>query len=376
MPATSAPTASLLGLNRDELAATLAEWGESAFRVKQVLEWVFRRRATSIEAMSNLSRGLRERLAERFTLRGMSITSVTGSRDTTRKFLLRLHDGRYIETVLIPASPALYGGRADRRTLCVSSQVGCAYDCKFCASGLAGFTRNLSAAEIVEQVVQVEAHTGERVDNIVFMGMGEPLANLTNLARAIEILNADWGIGIGARHMTVSTSGLAPQIKKLAELPLQIRLAISLHGASDEVREKIMPVNRKYPLAELFAALEEWTARRKQRITFEYILIDGVNDGLDQARLLAGHARKLDALVNLIPYNTVEGLPWQRPSETRQDAFKDVLVRAGVMTTLRREKGHDIAAACGQLRLKQETEQGIIESPVKQRGEAAAPAGV
>ncbi len=355
---------SLLGTTLDELVAMFADWEQTAYRARQVVEWTFRRRVTSLDDMTNLSRELRAKLAEKFTLRTMTLESVTGSKDTTRKYLLRLHDGRFVETVLIPASPALYGDRADRRTLCVSSQVGCAYDCKFCASGLAGFTRNLSAGEIVEQVVQVEAQSGERVDNIVFMGMGEPLANLTNLLKAIEILNAHWGIGIGARHMTVSTSGLAPQIRKLAEFPLQIRLAISLHGASDDVRDKIMPVNRKYPLAELFSALDVWTSGRKQRITLEYILIEGVNDGLDQAHLLADHARRLDSLVNLIPYNTVDGLEWKRPSETRQDAFKEVLVRAGIMTTLRREKGHDIAAACGQLRLKQETALGIIDSPI------------
>ncbi|HYF34691.1 MAG TPA: 23S rRNA (adenine(2503)-C(2))-methyltransferase RlmN, partial [Prosthecobacter sp.] len=178
------------------------------------------------------------------------------------------------------------------------------------------------------------------------------------------VLNAEWGIGIGARHMTVSTSGLAPQIKKLADFPLQIRLAISLHGASDDVRDQIMPVNKKYRLAELFEALQYWRAKRKQHITLEYILIEGVNDGLDQARLLAKRARSIEAKVNLIPYNTVEGLPWNRPSEPQQDAFRDVLTNAGVTATLRREKGHDIAAACGQLRLKQETELGIIESPV------------
>lgn len=363
---------SLLGTSLDELTALFAEWGQTGYRAKQVAEWVFRRRVTTLDEMTNLSRELRAKLAEKFALRTMAIQSVTGSKDTTRKYLLRLHDGRFVETVLIPASPALYGDRADRRTLCVSSQVGCAYDCRFCASGLAGFTRNLSAGEIVEQVVQIEAHAGERVDNIVFMGMGEPLANLTNLTKAIEILNAHWGINIGARHMTVSTSGLAPQIRKLADFPLQIRLAISLHGASDEVRDKIMPVNRKYPLPELFDALDCWTARRKQRITLEYILIDGVNDMLEQAHLLARHARRLNALVNLIPYNTVEGLPWKRPGEAQQDAFKDILVKAGIMTTLRREKGHDIAAACGQLRLKQETELGIIESPAKENRVAAA----
>ena len=355
---------SLLGMTPGEVEALIKEMGEPGFRAKQVVEWTFVRRVADIEAMTNLPKALRERLKERLVTRTMSIATVSGSADTTRKFLLKLHDGRYVETVLIPANPALYGGKSDRRTLCVSSQVGCAYDCKFCASGLAGFTRNLTDGEIVEQIVQVEAHTGERVDNLVFMGMGEPLANFSNLIKAIEILNAEWGIGIGARHMTVSTSGLAPQIQKLADFPLQIRLAISLHGARDPVRDQIMPVNRKYPLAELFGALEAWNAKRKQFLTFEFILIEDVNDSLDQARLLAKRARSVNAKVNLIPYNTVDGLPWKRPSEQRQEAFLAVLTSAGVTATLRREKGHDIAAACGQLRLKQETSEGIIESPI------------
>jgi len=362
-PATAAPQA-LLGMKPEEIAAVFAELGQPAFRAKQLVEWVFAKRAASFDEMTNLPKPLREALATRFVTRSLQIATVTGSKDTTRKFLLKLHDGRFVETVLIPANPALYGGKSDRRTLCVSSQVGCAYDCKFCASGLAGFTRNLTTAEIVEQIVQVEAHSGERVDNLVFMGMGEPLANFSNVTKAVEILNAEWGIGIGARHMTISTSGLAPQIEKLADFPLQIRLAISLHGATDPVRDQIMPVNRKYPLAELFAALEQWNSKRKQFLTFEFILIEDINDSLEQAKALAARARRVNAKVNLIPYNTVDGLPWKRPSEARQDAFLKVLTDAGVTATLRREKGHDIAAACGQLRLKQETQLGIIESPI------------
>ena len=345
----------------------MTELGEPAFRAKQVIDWTFAKRAISIEAMTNLPKGLRQTLTERYVTRTMTINTVTGSKDTTRKFLLKLHDGRFVETVLIPANPALYGEASDRHTLCVSSQVGCAYDCKFCASGLAGFTRNLTAAEIVEQIVQVEAFSGERMDNLVFMGMGEPLANYSNVTKAIEILNSEWGIGIGARHMTVSTSGLAPQIKRLADFPLQIRLAISLHGASDEVRNKIMPVNQKHNLDELFEALAYWRSKRKQHITFEYILIKDVNDGMDQAHRLAKRAKGLDAKVNLIPYNTVQGLAWERPSEEVQDAFRDALLNAGVKATLRREKGHDIAAACGQLRLRQETADGIIESPIPEK---------
>lgn len=362
--ATSPALPSLLGMMPEEIGTVMAELGEPKFRTKQVVEWTFAKRAIDVESMSSLSKTLRQTLSEKFVTRSMRIATVTGSDDTTQKFLLRLHDGRYVETVLIPANPNLYGDKSDRRTLCVSSQVGCAYDCKFCASGLAGFTRNLTAGEIVEQIVQVEAYAKARVDNLVFMGMGEPLANFSNVTKAIEILNAEWGIGIGARHMTVSTSGLAPQIKKLADFPMQIRLAISLHGASDEVRNKIMPVNQKYPLAELFEALQYWRSKRKQHITLEYILIEGINDSLEQARLLAKRALSIQAKVNLIPYNTVDGLPWTRPSEAQQDAFRDMVVNGGVNATLRREKGHDIAAACGQLRLKQETELGIIESPV------------
>ncbi len=207
--------------------------------------------------------GLRERLAEEFRFVRPEVVRVLGSKDTTRKFLFRLADGNLIESVLIPASPALYGEASDRRTVCVSTQVGCAYGCKFCASGLDGWTRNLDAGEIVEQILAIERESGERIDNIVFMGMGEPLANFTNLMRAIRIINAPWGVGIGARHITISTSGLAPQIRELAEQPLQFRLAISLHGATDEVREQIMPVNRKYPLATLLEACDYYVRAKE-----------------------------------------------------------------------------------------------------------------
>ncbi|MBP7948575.1 MAG: 23S rRNA (adenine(2503)-C(2))-methyltransferase RlmN [Verrucomicrobiales bacterium] len=354
------PETALTGLVPEDLAAAFAQWEEPAYRVRQVLEWVFQRRVTQHDAMSNLSRSLREKLAAWRPLRTLRLARVQGAADTTQKLLFRLGDGRYVESVLIPANLAEDGGRADRRTLCVSSQVGCAYDCKFCASGLAGFTRNLRADEMVEQVLQAEQHAGHRIDNVVFMGMGEPLANLTNLLRTLTILQAPWGLGIGSRHITVSTSGLAPQIKKLAEAPLPVRLAISLHGATDAVRSRIMPVNHKYPLDVLFAALRHFRDRRKQKITFEYILIDGVNDDPEQARELARRAKDLSAKINLIPYNTVEGLPWTRPPLARQTAFCEALNAAGIPATIRSEKGHDIAAACGQLRLQQETAEGIL----------------
>ena len=219
------------------------------------------------------------------------------------------------------------------------------------ASGLDGFTRNLDASEIVDQLLAIEAESGGKIDNIVFMGMVEPLANLTNLLRAIRIINAPWGLEIGARHITISTSGLAPQIRKLAAEPAQFRLAISLHGATDEVRNQIMPINRRYNLATLLAACDDYVARKK-RLMFEYILIAGLNDGDEQAHVLARHALRLSAKINLIPYNTVEGLAWSRPSRNRQEIFLRTLRSHGAVATLRREKGHDIAAACGQLRLQ------------------------
>lgn len=348
---------SLLNQSPAELEAMLVEMGQPTYRGAQILEWIWKKRVRSFGEMSNLPAGLRTELEGRFSLLTLEHARTQGSRDTTRKFLLRLHDGRYVECVLIPASPALYGERSDRQTLCVSSQVGCAFACKFCASGLDGFTRNLTADEIAAQVLLAEQISGQRVNNLVFMGMGEPLANLPNLLRSFELITSPWGIGIGARHLTVSTSGLVPQIRKLADHPQQIRLAISLHGATDEVRNRIMPVNERWPLAELFEALHYWSERKTQKITFEYILMQGVNDALEQATLLAKRARALRAKVNLIPYNTVEGLPWKRPAHSHCQAFREVLTESGVSATLRLEKGHDIDAACGQLRLQEERKE-------------------
>jgi 23S rRNA (adenine2503-C2)-methyltransferase len=346
----------LKSLLLSELQEQLYNLGEPSYRAGQILDWLYKKRVDTIDKMTNLPRSLRSLLAEKFSLCTSEIVRVLGARDTTRKFLFRLIDENLIESVLIPASPALYGGRADRRTICVSTQVGCAYGCKFCASGLEGFSRNLSTNEIVDQLIAVERATGEKIDNIVFMGMGEPLANLENVLQAVRIINAEWGLGIGARHITISTSGLAPQIRKLAKEPLQIRLAISLHGATDEVRNRIMPINRRYNIETLLSACDYYNAHKKQRLTFEYILIADVNDSDEQARLLSRHARRLSAKVNLIPYNNVSGLSWARPSEKRQEKFLSILRAQGNPATLRREKGHDIDAACGQLRLQTERE--------------------
>ena len=345
-----APLPSIKSLTLEELGARLTALGQPAYRAKQVMQWLYEKRAKSFAAMSDLPAALRTQLAAELAFDDVQPVRTLGSKDTTLKYLFQLGDGALIESVLIPASPALYGEASDRRTICISTQVGCAYGCKFCASGLDGWSRNLSAGEIVEQVLRVEELSAEKINNIVFMGMGEPLANFANLMRAIAIINAPWGVGLGARHITISTSGLAPQIRELAEQPLQVRLAISLHGATDDVRSQIMPVNRKYPLAELLDACAFYTTRKKQWLTFEYILIEGVNDRPEDAAALVRVARKVKGKINCIPYNKVEGLDWKRPSEARQDAFMAVLAAARIPATLRREKGHDIAAACGQLR--------------------------
>jgi 23S rRNA (adenine2503-C2)-methyltransferase len=361
--------ADIKSLTRDELEARFKIWEQPVYRVAQLLDWLYVRRVTTWDAMTNLPKVLREKLQKAFSLQTLKLVRKQGSHDTTQKFLWRLHDHSLIESVLIPANPALYGEASDRHTLCISTQVGCAYGCKFCASGLDGWKRNLTPNEIVEQILSVErwhiAQPKEKsleptenrvVNNIVVMGMGEPLANYDNLLKALKILNAPWGGGIGARKITISTSGLAPQIRKLAAEPMQFRLAISLHGATDEVRNKIMPVNRKYPLKELINACEDYQHEKGRMITLEYILIAGVNDSIAETKPLASLARKLFAKVNLIPYNKVESLPWERPSEEVCEDFLDALEKQKVIATLRREKGGDIDAACGQLRLKTERE--------------------
>ena len=372
-------------LTREEIEAQFKLWNEPAFRVAQLLDWLYARRATNWDAMSNLPKVLRGKLRETYSLQILELARKQGAGDTTQKFLWKLADGAFIESVLIPANPALYGEASDRHTLCISTQVGCAYGCRFCASGLEGWKRNLGVHEIVEQILAVERWNAEEsgklkvesgktesgepatsnpqpstdsriVNNIVVMGMGEPLAIFDNLLKALITLNAPWGGGIGARRMTISTSGLAPQIRKLAVEPMQFRLAISLHGATDEVRNRIMPVNKKYPLHELTGACEDYQKVKGRMITLEYILIAGINDSLEQTHPLATLAKKLYAKVNLIPYNKVEGLPWVRPAEEVCERFLAALEKMDVTATLRREKGGDIDAACGQLRLKTERE--------------------
>jgi 23S rRNA (adenine2503-C2)-methyltransferase len=351
------------GETLESLTATLTAAGHPAFRARQIMEWLYRRYAASFADMTSLPAALRAWLADQYTIAPSRQVLLKEAGDVTEKLLLEHADRAMVETVLIRSPQTGVGVESSRRTICVSSQVGCAYGCVFCASGLAGWRRDLHAGEIVAQflhIARLELQRGgakpEGVpfDNAVFMGMGEPLANYDAVLRAITILNAPWGLHFGARRITVSTSGLVPQIRRLAAEPVAFRLALSLHGATNAVRERIMPINRKYPLEELLPAVAAFSARRGRMLTLEYILIADVNDSLDQARALAAIARDLHAHVNLIPYNRVAGLPWQRPNLARQTAFAKVLEAAAVSHTIRREKGHDIDAACGQLRLRTE----------------------
>lgn len=372
----------------EELQQQFSEWQQPGYRAAQLLDWIYTRRVSDWDEMTNLPKALREKLRANYSCQPLELVRMQGARDTTRKFLWRLNDRSLIECVLIPANPALYGEASDRHTLCVSTQVGCAYGCKFCASGLEGFKRNLRVDEIVGQALATERYLAQEakkeaesadpkqatldlsggsdsrfINNLVIMGMGEPLANYDNLMKALKILNAPWGGKIGARKITISTSGLAPQIRKLADEPYQFRLAISLHGATDAIREKIMPVNRKYPLTELTAACEYYQEKKGRMITLEYILISGVNDSHEQVKPLARLAHRLHAKVNLIAYNPVEGLTWLRPSDDAQDGFAAALEEERVTVTLRREKGGDIDAACGQLRLKTEHAEREADNP-------------
>ena len=363
----------LTGETLESLTERLRAQGEPAFRAQQILEWLYKKRVRAWDQMTNLSKPLRHWLSESFDLLPAELVLNKQSEDVTDKLLLELRDGSLIETVIIRAPQEGVGLDHSRKTICISTQVGCAMACAFCASGLAGLKRDLNAGEIVAQLLQVCYREDARTprahvelasfDNIVVMGMGEPLANYDHLLRALTILNADWGLGFGARRITISTSGLVPKILRLAEEDLGFRLAISLHGATDEVREKIMPVNKAFPLAKLLPAIKTFSDRHGRMVTLEFILIADVNDSLEQAAALRDIARDLHAHVNLIPYNAVEGLPWKRPSLTRQERFADVLRAARVSVTLRREKGHDIDAACGQLRLKTEKERELAAAP-------------
>ena len=362
---------SLLGESLESFESEILAADFPKYRAKQVFDWIFKKRISDWDSMKNLPKAFLEWLRINYVIDPTKILLDKQSNDVTQKFLIQLEDKRLIETVLIRAPQEGVGLDKSRKTVCVSIQVGCAYGCKFCASGLAGFKRNLFASEVIAQLIhmsridspKLEQSSNESVsfDNIVFMGMGEPLANYNELVNVLKIMNASWGLNIGARRITVSTSGLAPEIEKLADEGLSIRLAILLHGATNEVRNQIMPINKRYPLEVLIPAIEKFREKHGRMVTLEFILIDGVNDSLEQAKALVKIAKRLHAHVNCIPYNKVEGLEWKRPSITRQNKFVQILKDANVSVTIRREKGHSINAACGQLRLKKELEMAEQE---------------
>lgn len=338
------PPSDLLETTREDLAAWLAARGIAPYRAAQILRWVHRRRVTDFEAMTDLSRELRAILAAHWRIAPPAIRERLVSADGTEKFLFGLEDGEAVEGVLLPERGHL--------TLCVSSQVGCAQGCRFCLTGRGGFRRNLRPAEIVGQVLAVRRAIPEpeRLTNLVFMGMGEPLANLENLLRALAVLtDADLGAGFAAKRITVSTAGLVPQMLEFGRKS-RVSLAVSLNAADDETRSRLMPVNRTWPLAELLAACRGYPLPPGRRLTFEYILIRGVNDAPEDARRLCRLLAPLRCKVNLIPFNPHPGSGFSRPAEETILAFQEVLLAARLTAIIRRSKGEDILAACGQLR--------------------------
>jgi 23S rRNA (adenine2503-C2)-methyltransferase len=335
------PETDIKDLTYDELAVELARWGEPKFRTGQVFTWVYKRGAGSFAEFTSLPLDLRSKLGQAFSLRAPEPAEHLVSADRAEKFVFRLADGQFIESVLIPAGP--------RKTLCLSSQVGCRFGCGFCASGLGGFQRNLSPGEMTGQVLYLRARVDVALTNFVFMGMGEPLDNLDNLVRALRNMNAPEGLGIAARRITVSTAGVIPGIERLAALDLQINLSLSLHAARDGLRSRLMPINRKYPLEAVLRACEAYLRAGGRMVTLEYVLLGGINDLDADARELAAVARRLRAKVNLIPFSEFEGLSCRPTREARQEAFLRTLEELRVKVTLRLSKGAGIQAACGQL---------------------------
>ncbi len=344
-------------LSLTELQDVLLQNGFEKFRAKQIFEAVYKNKIFQPQNIPSINSKLKDFIEKNFQFSSAKLVGNKSSEDETKKYLFELEDGNFIEAVMLKA-PSDDGNI--RKTLCMSTQVGCASGCKFCASALRGFVRNLTANEIISQTLPfitetVNKNKRERkfeFENIVVMGMGEPLANFDNLMSALTTLNNSEQFAFGARRITVSTCGLADKIKKLADIKFPFRLAISLHGATDEVRSQIMPINKKFSLNEVIESAKQFANVCGRMITLEYILIHQVNDFFEQASKLADIAKQLHAHVNLIPYNTVESLPWKRSDSSRRKAFASILERAGVSFTLRKEKGSGIEAACGQLALK------------------------
>jgi 23S rRNA (adenine2503-C2)-methyltransferase len=343
---------SIYSLQLDELKDWLKENNEKAFRAAQIFEWLYQKRVASFEDMTNLSKTLRDKLNETFALTTLKTLIQQTSSDGTIKFLFELHDGYSIETVLMRHE---YGN-----SVCVTTQVGCRIGCTFCASTLGGLKRNLEAGEIVAQVVKVQQaldETDERVSSVVIMGIGEPFDNYDHMMSFLRIINHDDGLNIGARHITVSTSGIIPKIYKFADENMQINFAVSLHAPNTEIRSRLMPINRAYKLPDLMEAIRYYVDKTGRRVSFEYGLFGSVNDQVEHAEELASLIKGLKCHVNLIPVNYVPERDYVRTPKDQIFAFEKALKNRGVNVTIRREQGHDIDAACGQLRAKERKEE-------------------
>jgi len=349
LAAVAASKVNLLGLSRAKMEQFLVDIGEKPFRAQQILKWLHHAGVADFEAMTNIGKSLRAKLQQVAEIRPPEIVSQKDSADGTRKWAIRVDGGNLVETVLIPDG--------QRGTLCVSSQVGCSLDCSFCSTGKQGFQRDLTAAEIIGQVwLAIKSYDGftakERiVTNVVMMGMGEPLLNFDNVVDAMSLMMDDFGYGISKRRVTLSTSGVVPALDKLGEVS-DVSLAVSLHAPNDRLRDELVPINRRYPIAELLAACQRYLDRQTDThrvVTIEYTLIAGINDALEQARELAALLRQLPCKINLIPFNPFPGSDYQRPSKGAITRFWEELTKAGYVVTVRTTRGDDIDAACGQL---------------------------
>jgi len=317
--------------------------GEKPYRVHQIYEWVFQKEVSSIGEMTNLSKNLRNQLSELSYISRLSIADKRVSKDGTEKYLLMLEDGNSIESVLIPDE--------DRLTLCISTQVGCKLNCAFCLTGKGGFIRNLNHYEIIEQILSVRREKKDII-NIVLMGMGEPLDNYENVIKSIKTMISPHGLKIPAKRITLSTSGLIPEIKKLAKENLKINLAVSLNASDNETRDKIMPLSKKYPIEELLKTLKEYPLPPNRRITFEYVMIKRLNDSIEDAKKLSNILKGIKCKINLIPFNSYEGVDYEAPDYKNVEDFRNILISQHYTTIIRKSKGADISAACGQLRGK------------------------
>jgi len=335
-------------LTLEELKKEIVEMEESPYRARQIFFWLYQKGVYDFNQMGNIPRTLRDKLDENYYISTLELSEHLQSTDRTEKFLFKLSDGNFIETVLIYAK--------DRKTICLSTQVGCKFACSFCASGFNGFVRNLTPAEITNQILFLQHNLKHKITNYVLMGMGEPLDNYENVARAIMIMNEPEGIGIGARRITISTCGIIPGMNKLKNLGLQVNLSISLHATNNKLRDALMPINKRYPLEKLIKACEDFIDATGRMVTLEYILIKGKNDSLEDADELAKIAKKLRAKVNLVPCSAISNPNFQSTQRRNINIFMNRLIKKGVNATLRESKGKDIQAACGQLAGRQKNE--------------------